>query len=141
MNCIQMLNCESYKYYNELVEEYCEQYEIDMNLFFGNRKKNLQEREQKQKTNKERGRGKKKKRKSRGATNDVIEDFSRNQSNNDVIEDDGETNLSGDEEEDFLAPDEVKDENFVEDETDVQEEVQTDDGGESKSGNRFSSFY
>ena len=136
-----MLNCESYKYYNELVEEYCEQYEIDMNLFFGNRKKKLQEREQKQKTNKERGRGKKRKRKSRGATNDVTEDFSRDLSNDDVIEHDEERNLSGDEEEDLMAPDEIEHENFVEDATDVKEDVQTDDGGESEGGNRFSSFY
>ena len=35
-----MVRCESYKFYNELIEDYCHKHDIDINLFIENRTKN-----------------------------------------------------------------------------------------------------
>ena len=35
-----MVKCESYKYYNELIEDYCQKHSIDMTLFVENRLNN-----------------------------------------------------------------------------------------------------
>ena len=35
-----MVRCESYKFYNELIEDYCQKHDIDITLFIENRTKN-----------------------------------------------------------------------------------------------------
>ena len=47
----QRMTCESYKYFNELIEKYCGKNNIDMNQFISNREKSLAE---KRKLNKQR---------------------------------------------------------------------------------------